>query len=124
MPEPVQTTPQSSANAFRAVVNGVSLLLLVAMTLQMGAGAIDPAVASGRLIHPDREVARGIAEDLVRRVERVARRQSEQPVAVEARPAVSRGIGVARDPIAARVVFLDGPRRLSPLVTSLPPPLV
>lgn len=114
----VLRTPQSTRTPTRAAVSGISLLMVVAFAVQASAGFTSAAVQARQ--YSGLPTVRMIAEAVTRRVERQVRRQEERPaicrvLAAAARPAKS-------GELVEKVLPGATPRRLSVLLTNLPPP--
>lgn len=107
--------PQLKTSTLRGAMEGISLLLLVAMALQATPGFTERAVVASNGHAP---VIRMIAVSL--RSERVVRRQDERPAPVQAHPAVT-----PERRLTAGVAVPDlgvTPRPLDSWLINLPPP--
>lgn len=111
--------PRNPAAFPRTLMSGVSALVLLALTVQVAAGAFD-RIAPLNQRGGDRINVRHIAEAVVRRFEHTRRRQTERP-ALAIRVPARRGVD-PRCRVAA--VSPQAPVRLLEVhLLALPPPL-
>jgi hypothetical protein len=110
--------PQTTKSPTRAAIGGISLLMVVAFAVQASAGVQSAALQARE--HPGVPTIRLIAEAVTRRVERQTRRQEERPAVC--RVAIAAAASVAgREPVESLAPVAQA-RRLSVLLTNLPPP--
>ncbi len=112
-----QTPPNTTLP--RTIAPGITFVVLLALALQAAAGVLEPGLMA-RHGHVDQ--ARQVAEAVVRRLDRVVRKQAERPIAV--RP-MSIAVGVART--QAKVASTHDevrPRSLGCHLLDLPPPSI
>jgi len=102
----------------RFSVGGFSLLLLVALTLQVSAGVLDPGAPARTLLHHEAAV-RGVAEAVTRQAARPVRGEAERPVGEVGRV---RDDGAELSEGAPNGAVGFGVRRLAVQLTDLPPP--
>src|SRR4051812_12374450 len=111
-------TPPSTKSPTRAAISGISLLMVVAFAVQASAGAMSPAVQARQ--YSGLPTVRMIAQAVTRRVERQVRRQQERPAVCRVAAAGGRRVEVGT--VVEGVSPEGAPRRLSVLLTNLPPP--
>lgn len=112
-----QTPPNTSLP--RAMTPGITFVVLLALALQAAAGVLEPGLMA-RHGHVDQ--ARQVAEAVVRRLDRVVRKQAERPIAV--RPACV-AVGVARAQVMVAISQEEvRPRALGCHLLDLPPPSI
>jgi hypothetical protein len=114
----VPSHPQTTKSPTRAAIGGISLLMVVAFAVQASAGLMSPAVQARH--HAGLPTVRMIAEAVTRRVERQVRRQNERPAMCRVFVAASSRLTVSDR--VDRSLPSPSPRRLSVLLTNLPPP--